>query len=184
MKNCITALILLTLLNFKSVEAAKQKLTDPLYEAAYIEQWLEKAVPEIFSFHFGNYKDVFQSSEKYFDRQGWKKFRQALKRSDLLEFIKLNQIIMETKIIDDVKLCKQGVNKKSYHWVYSMPIERVFLNGQNKKTSNEIVSVLVKRSKEGGNESNIAINQFIMLSKDMVDGPCDFYEDLELKSNP
>lgn len=120
-------------------------LAEPNLNKAALISWLGAATTEIMTFNFLNYDEVFGKSKRYFSKDGWESFSDALLKSGILKSVTDYQQVITSIPREQPTVVAEGVIEGQYRWVMNVTLIMTIKAGSKKNTKgNNVMVILVK----------------------------------------
>ncbi len=137
--------------------------------------WAQKAVENIYSYDFINYKEQMQFSQRYFQTTGWDNYIQALTASNNIVALKERKMVVVAKVIDKPVLITQGLLAGAYAYKFSMPMLVTYMlppYDEKSQFSNALtVSVIIQRQPILQSDDGLGIVQLLAEVASSKSGP-------------
>lgn len=126
-----------------------------------VQQWTEKALVQAFDMDYEAVDAQMINLKACFTDAGWKGFNDALKQSGNLDAIKAQKLNVSSQIDGSVQLAE--TNKNS--WKFTLPLQVVYQNDQEKLIQLLTVNVLVSLNANG----QLGIEQLVAATRPPVE---------------
>lgn len=140
-------------------------LQQPNMSEQDIKTYVVKAVESAYSYDFVNYRQQFQSAEKYFTTWGWKNYMKGLQSSNNLLALTQRKLIVLAKVAGPPKLITQGIIGGALAWKYEMPVLVTYLSApyddRSKFVNPLTVTIVIQRQRMLGSYKGLGIMQMI-----------------------
>ena len=140
-------------------------LSQPNLSDAALLSWVAQAATETMTFGFHDYKARLQDSSKFFTRQGWESFTQALQASRVIEAVEARQQVLSAVPGSAPVIIQEGVVNNQYRWVVEMPLVVTYKSGSSSRPDSMLVRLSIVRVPTLDNASGVGIEQWIAVGR-------------------
>lgn len=140
-------------------------LSQPNLSDAALLSWVAQAATETMTFGFHDYKARLQDSSKFFTRQGWESFTQALQASRVIEAVEARQQVLSAVPGSAPVIIQEGVVNNQYRWVVEMPLVVTYKSGSSSRPDSMLVRLSIVRVPTLDNPSGVGIEQWIAVGR-------------------
>lgn len=135
----------------------------PLYNEAYIISWAEKAILNIYSFDFVNFRRALQDAQIYFTLEGYFDFKNAYQASNNLEAVREKKQVVSAEIRGGSKITEQGVKRGGYEWRLEVPVTVTYQNSENEVIKQfGRIHMQIERASLLDHPQGLAVSQLIL----------------------
>lgn len=142
-------------------------LSDPKLSNAQVVNWATRAISEVYSFDYVNYRDEIQASgSTYFTPQGYQSFVKELGDSGVLDQISEGQYIMTTAVTSTPIIVSEGQFDGRHAWKVQVPVIITLQNAETNSSINRLAEMVAIRTYPMSNNQGIAISRFVIRTLD------------------
>jgi intracellular multiplication protein IcmL len=131
-----------------SAAGTRQQMTGldaPNLNKPALTAWMAAATTEIMTFNFLNYDEVFGKSKRFFSKDGWTSFSDALLKSGILKAVTDYQQVITSIPREQPTVVAEGIIEGQYRWVMSVSLIMTIKAGSKKQSKgNQVMVILVK----------------------------------------
>ena len=139
-------------------------LSQPNLSNPALLSWVAQGATEIMTFGFHDYQERLQEASRYFTKQGWSSFSDALTASRIIETIQQNQQVVTAAPRSAPIILQEQLVNGQYQWTVQMPMKLTFQSGSKIDTRNWVVVLKVVRVPQLGNPNGLGIEQWVARS--------------------
>lgn len=136
-------------------------LNQPNMSDQAILKWTSKAITSLYTYDFQNYRQAFQSNEKYFTEAGWRAFLNGLKNSGNLKTVKQQKLSVKAVPESAPVIVSKGIHNHVYSWRIEMPVVVTYRSINQEYTQHLMVTVLVQRLSTLSSKHGVGIAQIV-----------------------
>jgi intracellular multiplication protein IcmL len=138
-------------------------LAEPNLNKAALISWLGAATTEIMTFNFLNYDEVFGKSKRYFSKDGWTSFSDALLKSGLLKSVTDYQQVITSIPRDQPTVVAEGIIEGQYRWVMNVNLIMTIRAGSKRSIKGYTVMVILVKEDTIDNPMGVGIYQWSIM---------------------
>jgi intracellular multiplication protein IcmL len=136
-------------------------LDQPNLPTSKVLSWATEAAAETMTFNFSDYRKRLQDSSRFFTRNGWQTFNDALSKSNLLEAVQsLQQVVTAAPRAAPVIL-QEGLVNNVYQWQVQIPFNITYQAGSKEDNHAQLITLVIVRVSTLETPDGIAIDQWI-----------------------
>lgn len=136
-------------------------LHEPHLSAEAVANFSVKAVTNALTYDFANYRDDFQSAQRWFTKPtGWNSFVEAVQSSGTLDLVKERRF-NTTAVAQNAVIVSEGVRNGVYEWLIQVPIKVAYQSSSEITSQNLMVTVRIQRLQTYQSPDAVAISQFV-----------------------
>lgn len=143
-------------------------LTKPNKDSGGIIKFAIDAVRDINMYDYINWKEQFNSNQKYFTAQGWNAFLNQFTESNIINTIKMNKIVVSSELLGTPSIVAEAYSEstKRYMWKIDVPIKIEYhesardRRGINIQTG--IISLTIIRMPINENPEGVGILRYVL----------------------
>lgn len=140
-------------------------LDQPNMNPAALLSWVARAASEVMTFEFNGYQRQLQQSSRYFTKEGWESFTDALQKSRIIDSVTAQKQVV-TAVPRSAPIVKQqGATNGKYQWVIQMPLKVTYASSTQSRADNLYLTLLVERVPSLENPDGVGIAQWIAAQK-------------------
>ena len=172
---CVTVILLYFIVEYRrdhtkpfyfATDALGQVLQLPSLNQAYLEdeevtEWVKYVVEHLYSYNFVNYRKDLHEIRPYFTSKGYNELMLGLKRSNNLNAVRANRLVVYPDNFKQPIIVKKGIKGNKYSWIVQADLNVVYENELKKIVQPIRVDLLVQRESRLNNTDAIAIAQLV-----------------------
>lgn len=138
-------------------------LPEPMKSVDQIADLAASVVASSLTMNFVGYYEQLSHIRSKFTDAGWKSFGQSLLTSGFIDAVLTKKLSVSAVVLGTPVLLNQGMLGGHYAWRFQMPVLVTYESASDKKSQNQMVTIIFKRvSLEGkGAEVGIAVDSFV-----------------------
>jgi intracellular multiplication protein IcmL len=136
-------------------------LDQPDLPTGKLVSWSAAAASEIMTFGFNDYRKRLQESSRFFTRQGWESFNDALQKSNLLQMMNQNQQVLTAVPREAPVVVQEGVVRGVYRWYVQMPLNVTYQVGNTQENRPQRITLAIVRVSTLETPDGVAIDQWV-----------------------
>lgn len=127
--------------------------------------WSSQAVTDVMTFGFHDYRRRLQESSRYFTRDGWASFTEALNNSGLVDSVKNNRQVLTAVPISAPIIRSEGLKEGRYQWEIEIPLRINVQFGETSKVISQTIRLTIVRVSRLESPSGIGIEQWVAFQR-------------------
>lgn len=136
-------------------------LDQPNMTVPALMSWVAQAATDVMTFGFHDYQRRLQDASQHFTRRGWESFTSALQKSRIIDAVETAQQVVTAAPRSAPVLVQEGVINGRYRWVVELPLMITYRAGNQSRTDNMQVTIVVERMPSLENPIGVGIEQWI-----------------------
>jgi len=137
-------------------------LNQPNLSDKTLLQWASQAVVSVYSYNFVNFRQVFQTNEKYFTTGGWNDFLNALKSSRNLQTVQQKKLIVSAVLSGAPIISSKHLLSGRYTWRVQMPVLVTYQSMSEQFNSSYLITLTIQRVSTLDNIYGVGISSFVV----------------------
>ncbi len=142
-------------------------LSSPVLTQEAVSELAVRGVLKAYTFNFSNYKENLETASQYFTGTGWERFKEALQKSGMLEFVIRKRLVASAVATAAPTLLKKGVIGGRYSWQFQVPILVTYESQSEKQRQALVVTVMIQRVSIVNHPRQVAISMFVASSRQL-----------------
>lgn len=127
--------------------------------------WSSQAVTDVMTFGFHDFRRRLQESSRYFTRDGWASFTEALDNSGLVDSVKNNRQVLTAVPLSAPIIRSEGVKDGRYQWEIEIPLRVNVQFGETSKVLSQTIRLTIVRVSRLESPSGIGIQQWVAFQR-------------------
>ena len=136
-------------------------LDQPNLPPSKILTWATDASTETMTFGFNDYRKRLQDASRFFTRNGWQTFNDALSKSNMLELVTGNQQVVTAVARSAPVITDAGLVDNVYRWTVQIPLNITYQVGNKEENRPQLITLVIVRVSTLETPDGIAIDQWI-----------------------
>lgn len=138
-------------------------LSQPMRSVDEVSDLAAATAANALTLNFVGYYDQLEQIRSRFTERGWKSFGQSLISSGFIDAVLKKKLSTSAVVIGTPVLLNRGMLNGNYAWKFQMPVLVTYQSASEKKTQNQIVTIVFTRVPlvGPGAEVGIAVDSFV-----------------------
>jgi intracellular multiplication protein IcmL len=145
-----------------SVVSQKTDLSRTNMSDKAIMTWAKSKAVALFSYNYKNYRSKIQKSSRFFTDKGWSQFQTALKKSNNLDAVIANKLMVSAVVSGTPVILQKGDLKNVYSWRVQMPMTVTYKSPSEYSQQNIVATMLIMRTSSMNAPTGVGISQFVV----------------------
>lgn len=135
-------------------------LNTPNMSQSALAVWANEAAVSTFSYDYVNYQYQLQQASQYFTPAAWKLFNDALSKSNTINNVINNKLVVGAVATGAPVITSQDVQNGRYTWNVSLPMLITYYGPKSRVKQNVVIDMIIIRSDKFIGKRGVAINSF------------------------